>query len=564
MAINEDHNEKSLFQALENGPTNLCYASPECLLRNNHFKQLFRSETFRKRLVAVIVDEAHVMFDWAREFRKDYAELKQLRVLTGMETPWALFSATLPTEIFNFCFDTVGMGQHRPFWGIDLGSDRPNLALWVRPMEYSKSSFHALLPLVPDSPATPSDLPKSIFYFSTRREAREACNLLRRCLPATLRNALAVFTAVFSDAYKETTMEAFRLGITRWLFCTDAAGMGCDVPDILWSIIYGVQNLCSAIQKGGRAVRNQTLRGTMLWIVEDWTFEPRPDEENETANTSTRASAATKDAERREKLDPAARTFINRSQSSQCMREYAVEYFTPEPAFRTMVKDGGESWGAVWEGRDLGATSQGSEKLPAGACCSARSCRLDHDVPIGLLTSDDRKRIAKMQAMLDPNPSSVDLSDPEHPGITTSPSRRCSEAERDNLREMLHTWRDSYWRSIRAENPLLSWHWVLDEETIGLLVTKAHRVVNQKQEVTEALVRDLVTWVWDDRTMEGVVGVLEAFRVGFRARADAKRKKPRTVVGEEAPVSREQSPTHQPKPARGQAQSSIPGSMLYQ
>ncbi|RDX43275.1 hypothetical protein OH76DRAFT_1299032, partial [Lentinus brumalis] len=95
---------------------------------------LFRSATFRSRLTAMFVDEAHVMFQWAKEFRQDYAELKQLRILTGTQTAWALFSATFPTDIFNFCFDSVGMSEHRPFWGTDMGTDRPNVALWVRPM----------------------------------------------------------------------------------------------------------------------------------------------------------------------------------------------------------------------------------------------------------------------------------------------------------------------------------------------------------------------------------------------------------------------------------------------
>ncbi|KAI1789289.1 hypothetical protein LXA43DRAFT_854083, partial [Ganoderma leucocontextum] len=77
--INEDNNNWSLFWDFEKGWTNLCYASPECLLCNNDFKKLFWSDKFRKRLLAFTVDEAHILFDWMKEFRKDYAELKQLR-----------------------------------------------------------------------------------------------------------------------------------------------------------------------------------------------------------------------------------------------------------------------------------------------------------------------------------------------------------------------------------------------------------------------------------------------------------------------------------------------------
>lgn len=170
VAVNEDNNDKAVFTSLKKGRTRLCYASPECLLRNDHFKQLFRDESFRELLVSVLVDEAHVIAQWADLFRKDYRELAQLRVLTGTEIPWGLLSATLPTQVSNRCFSSVRMGEYRAFWGLDLGSDRPNVAQWVRRMEYPSS--------------------KTILYFQTRRDARMACGLLRKLLPAALRESL--------------------------------------------------------------------------------------------------------------------------------------------------------------------------------------------------------------------------------------------------------------------------------------------------------------------------------------------------------------------------------------
>ncbi|KAI0311154.1 hypothetical protein OF83DRAFT_1069284, partial [Amylostereum chailletii] len=107
------------------------------LLRNNQFKQLYRELKFRRQLVAVLVDEGHIIHAWASEFRKDYNELKTLRLITGGDVPWAAVSATLPTHIFKTVYDALGMGAGKPFWGIDLGADRQNLVHWVRPMEYS-------------------------------------------------------------------------------------------------------------------------------------------------------------------------------------------------------------------------------------------------------------------------------------------------------------------------------------------------------------------------------------------------------------------------------------------
>ncbi|EPS92564.1 hypothetical protein FOMPIDRAFT_62996, partial [Fomitopsis schrenkii] len=133
IAINEDNNEPGVFRELDNGRTRLCYASPECLLRHNGFKQLFRKPSFRQRIGGIVVDEAHVTFLWSKGFRVDYGELMQLRVQTRVDIPWALFSATFPSKIFNFCGRKLRMGASLPFWGINLGADRPSIAQWVRP-----------------------------------------------------------------------------------------------------------------------------------------------------------------------------------------------------------------------------------------------------------------------------------------------------------------------------------------------------------------------------------------------------------------------------------------------
>ncbi|KAI1789290.1 hypothetical protein LXA43DRAFT_1096446 [Ganoderma leucocontextum] len=52
-------------------------------------------------------------------------------------------------------------------------------------------------------------------------------------------------------------MEKFRGGTVQWLCYTDAAGMGCDMPDILLSI------------------------EQMLWLVEEWAFKDSQEATNE-------------------------------------------------------------------------------------------------------------------------------------------------------------------------------------------------------------------------------------------------------------------------------------------
>ncbi len=67
-------------------------------------------------------------------------------------------------------------------------------------MDYTKST---VFPFILHSPTCPSDLAETIYYFYTRREAQEACNLMRRLMPDSdsFYSSLAVFMAVYSDSY---------------------------------------------------------------------------------------------------------------------------------------------------------------------------------------------------------------------------------------------------------------------------------------------------------------------------------------------------------------------------
>jgi ATP-dependent DNA helicase RecQ len=68
------------------------YISPEMALGSHRF--FFQDRAFRKRIIAVAVDEAHCVLHWGREFRTLYGGL-----LMGLFIPWVALSATLtPAE----------------------------------------------------------------------------------------------------------------------------------------------------------------------------------------------------------------------------------------------------------------------------------------------------------------------------------------------------------------------------------------------------------------------------------------------------------------------------------
>ena len=227
--------------------------------------------------MAIVVDEAHVIESWKDDFRKDYGELETLRIIAGTEIPWLALTATCSTQTFEIIYQSLGMGGRRPFYGIDLGADRPNIAQWVRPMEHSTTSLHDILAFIPVSPKSPSDFKKTIFYFKTRQLCRRARDLCRAVLAPELCKVMFAFTAVCSEEFKLKVIDMLRDGKdVRWVFATIAAGMGTDIPDIeqsiIFGVIFGVDPLGETFQKGGRAGRAATMNSIMIWIVEPWAF----------------------------------------------------------------------------------------------------------------------------------------------------------------------------------------------------------------------------------------------------------------------------------------------------
>jgi superfamily II DNA helicase RecQ len=101
VAINEDNHEDKTFTQLAKGTYRICYASLECLLHNPRFKKLFRHEDFRRKIVAMVVDEAHVIEAWKTEFRKDYGELETLEIIMGNEIPWLALTGTCSMKTFE-------------------------------------------------------------------------------------------------------------------------------------------------------------------------------------------------------------------------------------------------------------------------------------------------------------------------------------------------------------------------------------------------------------------------------------------------------------------------------
>ena len=220
-ALNQDTPGKDVTAALnpEKG-AHLLFASPEYLLHNLYMGKLYAGEKARTHILGVLVDEAHVIHEWADDFRKDYKELKTLRVILGNNVPWWALSATLTNAIFKTVYETLSFGKLRPFWGIDVGTERPNLAQWVRPMGSAAGTYLPLVPFIPADPRTRADIPKTIIFFGSVTETRDACLAIRALLPPNLHPSIQPFAAPDEETMKEERLRDLKDGHIRVLCYT--------------------------------------------------------------------------------------------------------------------------------------------------------------------------------------------------------------------------------------------------------------------------------------------------------------------------------------------------------
>ncbi|KAE9401327.1 P-loop containing nucleoside triphosphate hydrolase protein [Gymnopus androsaceus JB14] len=250
VAVNSSHGGCSpeLMANVNGGKWQIVIISPEMLLSKRFIDGVLRNAEFRKRILKVAVDEAHVVSHWGDGFRKKYGELGMVRALLPPGVPMLAMSATLPAQVRKDVLEKLQYGKEHEF--LNVGNDRPNVSLVVRAIENPLNSYRDLDFIIPSNISNNEQIPKTFLY---------ADNLL----PSEMQ-ALA-----FSHEYRAEVMHLFRIGKVRVLICTDAAGMGCNLPNVDLVVQWKLPGTISSfVQRAGRAARAPNHRGLAVLLVE--------------------------------------------------------------------------------------------------------------------------------------------------------------------------------------------------------------------------------------------------------------------------------------------------------
>ncbi|KAJ6495147.1 hypothetical protein C8R45DRAFT_754522, partial [Mycena sanguinolenta] len=154
---------------------------------------------------------------------------------------------------------------------IDVGTDRANLFFYVRVLQNSKNPVLDMLNIFPEmlDASTPLEaIPKCLFYFEAQAACRSAVDTIRKILPWHLRNCIYSFSSINTEKGKARCWEGLSNGTIRIVCATDAASMGCSIPDIDFTVVFGVpSSLAVLLQRWGRAGRARGSTGVCILFV---------------------------------------------------------------------------------------------------------------------------------------------------------------------------------------------------------------------------------------------------------------------------------------------------------
>ncbi|KAI0707557.1 P-loop containing nucleoside triphosphate hydrolase protein [Cerioporus squamosus] len=264
-----------VLRRILSGVYHIVLISPEMLQSRMFVKKVLRNSKFTRRILSVIVDEAHCISHWGADFRKKYGTLGIIRAFLPRGTPVIALSATLTPRVRR----DVTSKLHFPKGGgsfLNIGNDRPNISLVVRACEHPMNSYTDLDFVIPANISSPADVPKTYIYADNINTGTEITEYLVALLrsrtdtsDADAEAAVRPFNATMSHSYRTDAMEAFRSGSVRILVCTDAAGMGCNISDVdivvQWKLPLTLSNF---VQRAGRAARSPSRIGLAVLLVE--------------------------------------------------------------------------------------------------------------------------------------------------------------------------------------------------------------------------------------------------------------------------------------------------------
>jgi superfamily II DNA helicase RecQ len=184
--------------------------SPKLILSQRFISNVLRNAELSRRLLSIVVDEAHVISHWGSGFRKKYGSLGILQMLIPKGMLMIAMSATLPAHVHN---DVLIKLQYnlKEYTYINMGNDRLNVSLVVRATQHPMNTFRDLAFVIPKDIKDRAEIKKTWIYVDSVSTGTEIAEYLYSLLPDSSRQegVLYNYNAVFSLKNQEQLMDLF-------------------------------------------------------------------------------------------------------------------------------------------------------------------------------------------------------------------------------------------------------------------------------------------------------------------------------------------------------------------
>ena len=250
--------KEKIIEDIQNKKVSILYISPETLLSNANI------ETFigDRQIGLLVVDEAHTVSTWGKNFRPDYwylgDYLDKLRHRTKHVFPIATFTATATIsngteDMYHDIVESLNLTCDTFFGEIKRNDIKFNIRNHKKNHAYKEEKDEIVCEKIRDYSKNYND--KTLVYFPTIKSLNT--------IAANFSNEeIAIYHGKLDKIDKDEALEDIRKGNKNVILATKAFGMGIDIEDIRNVYHFApTGNLADYVQEIGRAARRSGMEG---------------------------------------------------------------------------------------------------------------------------------------------------------------------------------------------------------------------------------------------------------------------------------------------------------------
>lgn len=262
--VGEAQTDKSVSRRVLNGEVQLVFITPENVVENQLYRSMLLSKTYKEKMVALVVDEAHCIKLWGDEFRKAFSEIGNLRSVIPSGVNVMALTATATSETYHCALKHLGM---KSTVLVALPPDRGNIMYSIMPIATLEELSTSLCNKLCDGN---KPFPKTVVFVRKYRDCSDLYAILQYKLGSAITDPpgypnvseyrrVEMYSRVLTTEKKEQVLSTFssKESKIRLVIATSAFGLGVDCADIHSIVHWGLPNTIEEyVQETGRAGRD--------------------------------------------------------------------------------------------------------------------------------------------------------------------------------------------------------------------------------------------------------------------------------------------------------------------